>query len=46
VAGAMQRPYVLDPARFLGASLGNDPRIRYVSVGQGALTPAAQRAKG
>ena len=35
VAGAMKTACVLDPARFLGASLGDDPRIRYITVGQG-----------
>jgi UDPglucose 6-dehydrogenase len=34
VVSAMRRPYVLDPARFLGGSLGSDRRIHYVTVGQ------------
>ena len=25
-----------DPARFLAGSLGSDPRIRYITVGQGS----------
>lgn len=37
VVAAMERPCVLDSSRFLAASLGSDPRIRYVTVGQGAL---------
>lgn len=36
VVAVMQRPCVLDPGRFLAASLGCDARIRYVTVGQGA----------
>ena len=36
VVAAMQRPCVLDASRFLDASLGRDPRIRYLTVGQGA----------
>ena len=34
VVAAMQRPCVLDASRFLAASLGRDPRIRYMTVGQ------------
>lgn len=37
VVAAMRRPCVLDSSRFLSASLGSDQRIRYVTVGQGAL---------
>ena len=33
---AIPHPIVLDAARFLAGSLGNDPRVRYVTVGQGA----------
>ncbi|MGO9019004.1 MAG: UDP-glucose dehydrogenase family protein [Syntrophobacteraceae bacterium] len=29
----MDRPVVLDPGRFLGPSIGNDKRIRYLTVG-------------
>lgn len=36
VVAAMPRPCVLDASRFLAASLGRDPHIRYVTVGQGA----------
>jgi UDPglucose 6-dehydrogenase len=35
VAAAMRTAYVLDPARFLAATLSNDPRIHYVTVGKG-----------
>jgi len=30
---AMRRPHIVDPNRFLGASLAGDRRLRYVSVG-------------
>ena len=36
VAAAMKTACVLDPARFLAGSLGSDPRIRYITVGQGS----------
>jgi UDPglucose 6-dehydrogenase len=36
LVAAMARPCVLDASRFLAATLGRDPRIRYVIVGQGA----------
>ena len=36
LVAAMRQPYVLDASRFLAASLGSDPRIRYVTVGRGA----------
>lgn len=36
VVAVMPRPVVVDAARFLSASLGSDPRIRYVTVGRGA----------
>jgi hypothetical protein len=29
----MRRPYIVDPTRFLAASLAGDRRLRYVSVG-------------
>lgn len=32
----IDQPVVLDAARFLAVSLGADPRVRYVTVGQGA----------
>lgn len=32
----IEQPCVLDASRFLAASLGSDPRVRYVTVGQGA----------
>jgi UDPglucose 6-dehydrogenase len=35
VVRAMKTACVLDPARFLAGSLGSDPRIRYITVGQG-----------
>lgn len=37
VVAAMRRPCVLDASRFLAASLGNDPTVRYLTVGQGAM---------
>jgi UDPglucose 6-dehydrogenase len=37
VVARMERPVVLDASRFLGETLGNDPRVRYFSVGR--VTP-------
>ena len=34
VAARMMRPLVLDANRFASSSLGNDPRVQYVSVGR------------
>ena len=36
VVASMRSALVLDPNRFLSQTLGNDPRIRYVTVGKGA----------
>ena len=36
VVQAMRSPCVLDAGRFLAASLGNDSRVRYATVGRGA----------
>lgn len=36
VQAAMAEPVVLDASRFLGATLGAEPRLRYITVGQGA----------
>lgn len=35
VIGAMADPLVIDPGRFLAASLGDNPRVRYVTIGRG-----------
>lgn len=34
VVGRMKQAVVLDAGRFLGETLGNDPRVRYFSVGR------------
>ena len=36
VVASMRSALVVDPNRFLSQTLGNDPRIRYVTVGKGA----------
>lgn len=36
VVALMPNPRVLDASRFLAASLGSDPRVRYITVGQGS----------
>jgi UDPglucose 6-dehydrogenase len=37
VVGAMSVPLVIDASRFLAATLGSDPRIRYFTVGKVSL---------
>lgn len=37
VVSAMRLPVVIDPNRFLEKTLGNDPRIRYATVGKALL---------
>jgi UDPglucose 6-dehydrogenase len=34
VIAAVKTPLIVDPNRFLGSTLGADPRVRLVSVGQ------------
>jgi hypothetical protein len=37
IVAAMGVPWVIDPNRFLFQTLGNDPRIRYVTLGKASI---------